>query len=82
MQKKTNTLDEALGRANRRRSFPKPIERRSLRLRAGLTQTDVANAIGSSAATVSRYETGTREPNAKTRERYGKVLDRLAKEVT
>ena len=78
---KINTLDEALERADRRRNFPKPIERRLLRIRAGLTQADIANAIGSSAATISRYETGARDPSATTRERYSKVLDRLSRET-
>lgn len=73
-------LDEALERASRRRSFPLPVERRLLRMRAGLTQAEIAAAIGASPASISRYESGKREPSAAARERYCQVLDRLARE--
>ena len=70
-------LEEALHRAQRRKGLPGPIERRLLRLRAGLTQRDVAKCLGTTAAAVSRYESGDREPHGPILEKYLNVIERL-----
>jgi transcriptional regulator with XRE-family HTH domain len=50
---------------------------REARERAGLTQSDVARAIGVSPAAVSRWEAGKRRPSAATAARLGRLLERL-----
>ena len=75
-------LQAALDRAQRRRSLPSPVERRLLRMRAGLTQADVAGCLGTTTAAVSRYESGDREPSPAILDRYLGVLERLSGEKT
>lgn len=75
-------LQAALDRAQRRRSLPAPVERRLLRMRAGLTQADVAASLGTTAAAVSRYESGDREPRPAILDRYLVILERLFGEKT
>jgi len=70
-------LQVALDRAQRRRSLPSPVERRLLRMRAGLTQADVAGCLGTTTAAVSRYESGDRSPRGPIIDRYLDILDRL-----
>ena len=73
-------LEQALAQARCRRSFPTPVERRLLRLRAGLSQAALAASVGITTAAISRYESGERSPRQKILERYAEVLDRLARE--
>ena len=40
-----------------------PVNIKEIRLRKGLTQSDVAAALGVSSVVYSRYETGTRQPS-------------------
>ena len=70
-------LQVAIDRARRRRSLPLPMERRLLRMKAGLTQTDVATCLGTTTAAVSRYESGHREPCGEILEKYLVLLYRL-----
>ena len=74
-------LTLALDRARTRRRFPPPAARRRLRLRAGVTLAVIARTVGVSGATVSRWETGHREPTGAHLEVYAEVLARLAREV-
>jgi transcriptional regulator with XRE-family HTH domain len=73
-------LEAALTEAKRSRSLPSAPACRLLRERAGLTQEHIAQALGVSRATISRYETGDRKPRGVVRLRYVEVLDRLAVE--
>ena len=73
-----DSLQGALDRERRRKSLPGPIERRLLRMQAGLTQSDVAKCLGITAAAVSRYESGARDPRAAILEKYLIVIRRLA----
>ena len=75
-------LQTALDRARRRRGFPSPMERRLLRMRAGLSQADIAKALGTTRSAVSRYETGDREPCREILAKYIDVLDRLSNATT
>jgi DNA-binding transcriptional regulator YiaG len=77
MRKKTNILQEAIERAQHRRSLPSPVECRLLRLRAGLSQSEIAESIGTTAATVSRYETGHRCPRGPILDRYIAACEEL-----
>lgn len=70
-------LDGLLEQIRVRRALPGPAVRRELREAAGLTQRDVALVIGVDEATVSRWETGAREPRGQRREGYSALLKRL-----
>jgi DNA-binding transcriptional regulator YiaG len=72
------SLQHALDRAQRRRSLPSPVERRLLRMRAGLSQAEIAASLGTTAAAVSRYESGDRDPRGAILDKYLNVLDQLA----
>lgn len=50
---------------------------RSIRLAAGLHQTEVAGAVAVSAAAVSRWEAGLRTPTGDAAVRYGRLLEEL-----
>jgi DNA-binding transcriptional regulator YiaG len=62
-----------------RRSLPPPARRRELRILAGLTLREVAEAVGADLATVSRWEHG-REPRRGHLDRYVAVLRLLDEE--
>ena len=53
-----DSLTAALQRRKRRRQLPPPVARRQLRERLGLTQEDIAEALGVDRASISRYEAG------------------------
>ena len=64
------------------RAIPPTPNRRALRLAAGLTQDDVAAAVGVDRATVSRWETGSREPAGRNRQAYADALSEMARTAT
>ena len=64
----------------RSRQLPGPEFRRALRLEAGLSLSDVADRLGVTRSTVSRWERGLRNPRADNRARYSELLAEL-KEV-
>jgi len=72
--KSTTVLHEALARVERRRSLPCPAECRLLRLRAGLTLIDVAETLGVTESSVSRYERGRRRPRGVIADKYVEAL--------
>lgn len=74
-------IEAALARGRRRKTLPDPDLRRLIRVRAGLSQEELAQLIGTSRAAVSRWETGARVPRNPHLDRYAAVLDRLAREV-
>jgi transcriptional regulator with XRE-family HTH domain len=76
-----DTLTTALESGRLRRRLPPPVTRRRLREGAGIPQEALAQAVGVDRATISRWETGEREPRARHLERYVEVLDRLAAEA-
>lgn len=73
-------LTVAMQRARRRGQLPPPAVRRHLRERVGISQRDLATAIGVDRVSVSRYESGSRSPRGAIVDRYLVVLDRLARE--
>ena len=75
------TLDEALDQARARKALPAPRVRRLLREASGLTQADLAAAVGVDPASISRWESGIRHPRRAAHTRYAAVLERLAEEV-
>jgi DNA-binding transcriptional regulator YiaG len=54
-------------------------EARELRLAAELSLAEVAGAVGTSAATISRWERGARRPHGGAALRYGRLLEVLGK---
>ncbi|HEX7126644.1 MAG TPA: helix-turn-helix transcriptional regulator [Thermodesulfobacteriota bacterium] len=77
----THALDDALVRARRARRLPSPAARRQLRVQAGLTQLDIARALGVTRECVARWELGCRTPRGVLLDRYIELLDRLAVEA-
>jgi len=76
----TSALDDALDRSRLRRRLPAPDLRRHLRERAGISQADVARALGVARPTISRWEAGARSPRGSDLLRYVDLLDRLMAE--
>jgi DNA-binding transcriptional regulator YiaG len=73
-----DALSDALERARDRRRLPPPAERRARREGAGLSQADIARAVGVTPAAVSRWEAGTRRvPRGAVLRTYLEVLERL-----
>lgn len=57
--------------------LPEPAELRSLREAAGLSQQNLADAMGVTRAAVSHWETGTRSPRGELRYRYMSAISVL-----
>jgi transcriptional regulator with XRE-family HTH domain len=77
----SDSLAAALEKARLRRRLPDPKTRRALRQRAGLPQAAVARAVGVDRATISRWESGEREPGEAHLRSYIETLGRLAREA-
>jgi transcriptional regulator with XRE-family HTH domain len=73
----SDTLEIALAEARARQDLPSPYQRRRLRRKAGLTQRDIAEAIGVRRVTITAYEAGRRTPQGETLAQYLAVLERL-----
>lgn len=74
-------LQQYLAAAQRRRELPTPALRRDIRARAGLSQAQLADAIGVDRVTVSRWEAGTRTPRGRHLTEYLEALNELASAV-
>ena len=61
----------------RRRELPAPALRRRIREDSGIPQSVVAYAVGVSAAAVSRWESGERNPRGRVLRRYSRLLEQL-----
>ncbi|MFE7574669.1 helix-turn-helix transcriptional regulator [Streptomyces sp. NPDC057521] len=59
-------------------TLPTPQVRRQLRVAAGLTQNEVAEAIGVKRLAISRWEAGQAQPHRGNRRAYAHLLRRLA----
>jgi transcriptional regulator with XRE-family HTH domain len=75
-------LERALEAVRVRRALPSPKRCQRLRARAGLSQGDVARALGVTREAVSYWELGKRTPRPATAAAYLVLLDRLAREQT
>lgn len=78
--RQTDSLEAALEKRRLRQRLPRAEMRRLLRRSAELPQEAIAEAVGVDRATVSRWESGEREPRDEHVVRYLEVLDRLARE--
>lgn len=63
------------------RTLPEPAVRRAIRQSGGLTLADFAQLLGVAKATISRWETGMREPQGEMRTAYAELLERLSQVV-
>lgn len=70
---------ELLARSRRRRMLPPPEIRRMLREKAGITQEEIAGALGVSRPAISRWESGARTPRGERLLDYIELLDQLMK---
>lgn len=61
--------------------LPEPAERRSLREAAGVSQQELADALGVTRAAISHWETGTRSPRGELRRRYVSAIRVLQEAV-
>ncbi|MFE7045734.1 helix-turn-helix transcriptional regulator [Streptomyces sp. NPDC057592] len=59
-------------------TLPTPRVRQQLRLAAGLTQSEVADAIGVKRLAVARWEAGVTQPHRGNRRAYAHLLRKLA----
>ncbi len=59
-----------------------PDDRRAIRERAGVSQHDVANDLGVTRPTVTRWEVGRRTPRGEMAVEYGRLLERLREAAT
>lgn len=59
--------------------LPDPTIRRALRERAGLSQQEVAAAVGVSRESVTKYEHGERTPTGPRRIAYAQALREMAR---
>jgi DNA-binding transcriptional regulator YiaG len=75
-----DALTEAFARARDRRSLPAPEARRLLRERAGLSQQDIAVAVGVTREAVALWEAGARTPRDQYLGKYLEILRRCAGE--
>lgn len=69
-------LERAQAIATARR-LPSPARRRAIRRRAGVNLRDVAEVLGTTAMSVSRWERGICEPSIEMAAAYREVLDAL-----
>lgn len=74
-------LDHALALAAVRRRLPAPDVRRALRERAGVTQAQLALALGISRSALQRWEAGQRSPRRRYLAAYAAALAHLARAV-
>lgn len=63
-------------------SLPSPKERRRLREAKGLSEEEVAGAIGVTRATVRSWETGRTDPRGRKREAYARLLSASEDDLT
>lgn len=75
-------IDRAIAKARVQQRLPAPAVRRQLRETVGLTQQDVADALGVTRACVAYWEMGRRTPRRENAGRYLALLNRLATEAT
>ena len=77
----SRAFDSVVKKAQRRMDLPAPAVRRLIRQQARLTQENVAEALGSDRASVSRWESGERSPRGEMLDAYATLLERLKREV-
>jgi DNA-binding transcriptional regulator YiaG len=70
-------VDDLVATVRIRRRLPEPRIRRLVREAAGISQSELAETLGVSTATVCRWESGKRRPRGAALESYVRLLDEL-----
>ena len=70
------TVDALIEQVRSRRELPRPDERRRIRMAAGVSQRELARALGVSWTAIQRWEAGA-TPRSHVAE-YAEALERLA----
>lgn len=73
----TATALRVRARLRLRKDLPSPAERRAIRKAAGLSQGELAEAIGVTRQAVSHWEAGTRTPQGALLDRYVSAIRTL-----
>jgi transcriptional regulator with XRE-family HTH domain len=73
------TVKDLLHRVRARRRLPPPAKQRLIRELAGLSQEDIAQALGCTRMAVSLWESGRRTPRPPLLARYVALLDRIGR---
>lgn len=66
----TTVAEQIRSRLRVRNELPQPDVRRALREAAGLSQQEIADAVGVTRAAIGHWETGTRTPRGVLLDRY------------
>ncbi|WP_106253295.1 helix-turn-helix domain-containing protein [Allonocardiopsis opalescens] len=66
----SSVADRIRARLGVRRDLPDPAQRRAIRQAAGLSQQELADAIGVTRQAVSNWESGIRTPRGAALDRY------------
>lgn len=74
-------IDDLLARVEAMRRLPPPIERRLIRMTAGLTREEAASALGVTSTALYHWETGRADPGKDSIEAYVALLERLQAEI-
>ncbi|MCC3652736.1 helix-turn-helix transcriptional regulator [Streptomyces sp. S07_1.15] len=77
----TATALRVRARLGLRRDLPAPAQRRAIREASGLSQGELAQAIGVTRQAVSHWEAGTRTPQGVLLERYVTAMRTLREEA-
>ena len=78
----TVTVAERIrSRLHIRRELPTPAECRALRISSGLTQEELAAAIGVTRQAVTQWETGARSPRGRLLDAYAEAIATLRESV-
>lgn len=75
------TAQQIRARVRVHRDLPTPALRRALREAAGLSQQEMAEAVGASRAAVGYWENGQRCPRGALLDRYVEALNALQEEA-
>lgn len=70
-------FDRIVQLANARRRVRDSKTARDIRIRAGLTEEDMAQALGVTQSTISRWEGGSRQPRGDAAIRWAELLAKL-----
>lgn len=73
----TVVADQVRARLRVHLNLPSPAQRRALREAAGLSQQELADAIGVSQGAIQHWELGRRTPRGKLLDRYVEALTAL-----
>ncbi|WP_406349805.1 telomere-associated protein Tap [Streptomyces sp. NBC_00658] len=81
MARTPDPVETLLKSGPRRTTLPEPAQRARLRTDYGLSQAEIADALGVARNTVAGWEAGRSEPQGATRAAYAQLLDGMAAQL-